>query len=74
MATPPAQRTSITLFLSPSSWHFAPSPPSSGLRADDGSLSGRVPLMLSCARVVRDELGEPILFVDFSGEADGPKG
>jgi hypothetical protein len=33
-----------------------------------------LPLMLSCARVVQDELGEPILFVDFSGKAAGPKG
>lgn len=39
--------------------------------ADQATL---LPLMLSCARVVRDELGEPILFVDFSGKNAGQKG
>jgi hypothetical protein len=33
-----------------------------------------LPLMLSCARSVHDELGEPILFVDFSGRTVGQKG
>ena len=39
--------------------------------ADQAAL---LPLMLSCARVVRDELGEPILFVDFSSKGAGKKG
>ena len=38
--------------------------------ADQAAL---LPLMLSCARTVRDELGEPILFVDFSGKSVTPK-
>jgi hypothetical protein len=32
-----------------------------------------LPFMLSCARLVQDDLGEPILFVDFSGKYAGRK-
>jgi hypothetical protein len=32
-----------------------------------------LPLMLSCARLVRDQAGEPILFVDFSGKNNHKK-
>ena len=39
--------------------------------ADQAAL---LPLMLSCARLVQDDLGEPILFVDFSGRTVGQKG
>ena len=32
-----------------------------------------LPLMLSCARLVQEETGEPILFVDFTGRTTGRK-